>query len=383
MTKRFLIVGAGFSGAVLARELAEHCDCIIDIIEQRDHIAGNCYTERDPETGVLVHKYGAHIFHTSRQDIWDYVNRFCTFGQYTNRVKAVTKKGVFSLPINLLTINQFFNQQLPPQEAAAFIQKLSDPSINVPQNFEEQALKFIGSDLYQAFFYGYTKKQWGCEPAELPASILKRLPVRFNYNDNYYNDIYQGIPVEGYTGLIKNILQHERISVRLNCSFERDMAKDYAHVFYTGPLDAYYNFEFGRLRYRSLEFQSERTEGDFQGNAVINYPELDVPFTRIIEHKHFAPWEDHKKTIYTREYSKAAGPNDIPYYPLRLKEDMTILERYRQSALNEKQTSFLGRMGTYRYLDMHIVIAEAYDFARTAAEAIHVEKSIPTFPEST
>ena len=293
----YLIVGAGFAGAVLARELVNHLDCHVSIWEARSHIAGNCHTERDPASQVMIHKFGPHIFNTSRRDVWDYVNGFANFMPFVNRVKAMTERGVFSLPINLHTINQFFGKRFNPSEARDFIASLGDKSIGEPANFEEQALKFLGRELYKTFFYGYTKKQWGCEPRDLPASILKRLPVRFDYNDNYYNSTFQGIPAEGYTELIRRILDHDRIDVFLKRPFEAKADRECDHLFYTGPLDSFFGFKFGRLGYRTVTFERIDSLGDFQGNAVVNYPDVKIPFTRIHEHKHFAPWEKHEATV--------------------------------------------------------------------------------------
>lgn len=363
------IAGAGFAGAVLARELAESGDFRITVYDERDHIAGNCHTSRDPGSGVMIHHYGPHIFNTSREDVWQYVNRYSEFGPYVNRVKAVTRKGVFSLPINLLTINQFFDQKLSPVQARDFVGALSDRSISEPQNFEEQALKFVGREMYENFFYGYTKKQWGVEPTELPASILKRLPVRFNYDDNYYNQKYQGIPLEGYTRIVEKILDHEAIDVRLGERLEPSRKNEFAHVFWSGPLDAFFGFKLGRLGYRSLVFDRFDESGDFQGNAVINYCEEEIPYTRITEHKHFAPWEEHDRTVCFREYSKLCGENDTPYYPLRLTNDKSLLEQYVDLANHESNVSFIGRLGTYRYLDMHVVIGESLDLARTCLKS--------------
>ncbi|MDQ3230928.1 MAG: UDP-galactopyranose mutase [Pseudobdellovibrionaceae bacterium] len=368
MTKKIAIAGAGFAGAVVARELAETGKYKIVVFESRPHLAGNCHTERDAATGVMVHQYGPHIFHTSREDVWAYVNRFAKFGPYTNRVKAVTNRGVFSLPINLLTINQFFGKTFNPEEAREFIGSLGDSSIEDPKTFEDQALKFLGRDLYDAFFYGYTKKQWGVEPTELPASILSRLPVRFNYDDNYYTSRYQGIPLEGYTAIVEKILDHENIEVQLGEKFDPTFKDQFDHVFWSGPIDAYYNFELGRLQYRSLQFERFDATGDYQGNPVINYCEAKVPYTRITEHKHFAPWEQHEKTVCFKEYSKLAEPHDTPYYPLRLQKDKELLREYMDRIQGEPNITFIGRLGTYRYLDMHVVIGESLDLAKTCLE---------------
>lgn len=374
MNKHILIIGAGFSGAVAARELAERFGAQIEIWDERPHLGGNCHTERDPETSVMLHKYGPHIFNTDNEAVWSYVQKFGDFRPFTNRVKAVTARGVFSLPINLLTINQFFGKTFSPDEARAFVASLGDPTLGEPANFEEQALKMLGRDLYEAFFRDYTIKQWGCHPRELPAAVLKRLPVRFSYDDNYYNRRFQGIPAEGYTEVIRRILDHPAITVRLEKKFT---ATDFAvnsschfdHLIYTGPIDAFFNYSEGRLGYRTVEFERIKcaTE-DYQGNAVINYTDLSVPWTRIHEHKHFTPWEQHEKTVAFREFSKETEPDDIPYYPKRLASDKALLLRYRamaQSRIASVPVSFLGRLATYRYMDMETVIGEALDFAKS------------------
>ena len=358
--KKILVVGAGFSGAVVAEQLAKTGKYNIDVIDERNHIAGNCYTSRDKDSDVMVHQYGPHIFNTDNRNVWDYISKFCQMMPYINRVKAVYNGNVFSLPINLHTINQFFGKNLNPVEAKNFISSLGDNSILEPQNFEEQALKFIGKDLYEAFFYGYTKKQWGCEPTELPSSILKRLPVRFNYNDNYYNTSLQGIPKDGYTAIVENMLDNPSIKVSLNTKFDNNfLISDYDHVFYTGPIDAFFNYKLGRLSYRTVTFDKYTDYGDYQGNAVINYSNSDIPFTRIHEHKHFTPWEKHEKTVYFKEFSKETELGEVPYYPKRLKSDLELFEKYQAEVHNLLNFTFLGRLATYRYMDMHHVIEDA------------------------
>jgi UDP-galactopyranose mutase len=355
-------------------------ECDIDIWEEKSHVAGNCYTSRDEETGIMVHRYGPHIFNTDKKELWDYINKFIELRPILHKVKAVSNGTVFSLPINLHTINQFFHKTFSPDEAKEFLKNLAEP-IEDPQNFEEQALSFIGRDLYEAFFYGYTKKQWGCEPSELPASILKRLPVRFNYNDNYYNNEFSGIPVQGYTPFVDKLLNHKSIQVTLNKKFEPgDDVSGYQHIFYTGPLDAFFNYSHGRLGYRTVLFEPFITEGDFQGTSVINYCEQQVPFTRITEHKHFTPWEQHEKTICFREFSKETTEEDLPFYPKRLAKDKALLYKYRQDALSVTNVSFLGRLATYRYMDMHHVIGEAISFAKVFVDAFSSNKKIPPFP---
>ena len=357
------MAGAGLSCAVIARQLAE-AGHEITIIEQRTHLAGNCHTERDAETDVMVHIYGPHIFHTDDDEVWEYVNRFMEFKPYVNRVKAVTNKQIFSLPINLHTINQFFKKTFSPTEAKKFIEEQADLTIEDPQSFEEQALRFIGKDLYRAFFHDYTIKQWGIEPKYLPASILKRLPVRFNYNDNYFSHRHQGMPAEGYTRMVERMLDHPNIKVELNKKFTQDMIAKFDHVFYSGPVDSFYDYKMGRLPYRTLDFIRSVSQGDKQGCAVINYCDLSVPYTRITEHKHFSPWEEHEGTVCYEEHSRACEENDIPYYPVHLVQGDEMLQAYKDKAAAEENVTFVGRLGTYRYMDMDVTIREALNIAK-------------------
>jgi UDP-galactopyranose mutase len=378
---RIAVVGAGLSGAVIGRELALK-GYTVEAFDSRDHIAGNCHTERDKDTGVLVHVYGPHIFHTDDTEVWDYVNAFQTFMPYKNRVKTTSGGKVYSLPVNLHTINQFFDKTFRPDEAKAFINEIADTSITDPQTFEDQAMRFVGKGLYEAFFKGYTQKQWGCSPTELPASILKRLPVRFNYDDNYFAHKYQGMPENGYTDMIGRILDHPGISVHLNTTFARAQKDDFDHVFWSGPLDAYLDHEFGPLGYRTLDFERFTYDGDYQGTAVMNYGDLDVPFTRITEHKHFSPWEEHQGSVCYREFSRECGPDDIPYYPIRLVKDKEQLEQYVERAKQETGITFVGRLGTYRYLDMDVTIREALDTAREFLAKKAENAPVPVFVKS-
>ena len=375
---KYAIVGAGFTGSVLARELAEQGHEIF-LYDSRAHVAGNCFTERDKETGIIVHKYGPHIFHTNNDDVWSYVRKFGEFLPYINRVKTTTQGAVYSLPINLHTINQYFKKTFSPLEAKRYIEDQGDKSILIPVSFEDQAMKFIGKELYEAFFKGYTIKQWGVSPSELPASILKRLPVRFNYDDNYFNHKYQGMPKDGYTSIVENILDHSSISVFLNEMFDKSTVNNFDHVFYSGPLDGWFDYKFGRLGYRTLDFEKEIMEGDFQGCAVMNYGDEDVPFTRISEHKHFSPWEEHSKTIIFREKSRQSGEDDEPYYPIRLLNDKAKLKVYIDAAKKEQGVSFLGRLGTYRYLDMDVTIKEALDVSKNVIVCALQNKTLPSF----
>jgi UDP-galactopyranose mutase len=380
-SKRILIVGAGFSGAIIGRQLAEKGH-FIQIVDSRDHIAGNCYDARDAKTDVMVHTYGPHIFHTDNEQVWDFVNQYSTMMPYVNRVKATVNSQVFSLPINLHTINQFFGKTCSPTEAKALIAEKGDSSITEPQSFEEQALRFVGKELYEAFFKGYTIKQWGMSPAQLPASILKRLPIRFNYDDNYFNHKFQGMPKDGYTKMVEGILDHPNISVSLGTYFQAEERGNYDHVFYSGPLDAFYGFQFGRLGYRTLDFEKFSVEGDYQGCAVMNYCEQSVPYTRITEHKYFSPWEQHEGSVCYKEYSRACGENDIPYYPIRQVGEMSLLEKYVDLAEKEQNITFIGRLGTYRYLDMDVTIAEALKTAELYLTSLEQTNAMPVFTVS-
>ena len=375
---KIAVVGAGFSGSVVAHELAKDGHQI-SVFETRSHIGGNCFTKRDNDTGVLVHEYGPHIFHTDDEEVWNFVNQYTEFKDYINRVKSTVKGRVYSLPVNLHTINQFFEKSLSPKEAENFIKLLAKKSNAKAENFEEQALKFIGEDLYNAFFKGYTKKQWGIDPKEIPASVLKRLPIRFNYDDNYYFHKYQGMPINGYTPIFEKLLEPDNIKVMINKAFDQKDVYKYDHVFYSGPLDSWFNKRYGSLGYRTLDFHREVFDGDFQGCAVMNYGDENIPFTRITEHKHFAPWEKFNKTVIFKEYSRYCGENDIPYYPIRLTKDKDLLYKYIENAKKEEKVSFIGRLGTYRYLDMDVTIREALDAAKKTKKSIQNNIKIPPF----
>jgi UDP-galactopyranose mutase len=360
---QILIVGAGFSGAVLARELAE-AGHAVRLIDARPHLGGNCHTVRDDETGVMQHVYGPHIFNTSDAVVWEYVNRYAVMMPYINRVKASIQQGLFSFPINLHTINQFYNSHMDSDEARELIESVRHKEISVPKNFEEKALNLLGEELYTAFLKGYTIKQWGVDPKELPASILERLPIRFNYNDNYYDTTWQGIPRDGYTAMIESILNQPGIDISLNTSWQDSMRSEYPEVFYTGTIDAFYQYCHGKLGYRTVFWDKKVIKGDYQSNAVINYPEIHVPHTRIHEHKHFAPWESHEHSIVFTEFSKETGEGDIPYYPKRLADDKAMFSRYLEKARADHGVYFLGRLATYRYMDMDDVIGEALDLSK-------------------
>ena len=377
MPLRIAVVGAGFSGAVVARELAE-AGHVVDVFESRDHVAGNCHTVRH-ETGVMVHVYGPHIFHTQHERVWQYVQRFATFKPYRHRVRAMVGEKAYQMPMNLGLINAFFGASFTPQEAEAFVASRADSSITNPKSFEEQGLRLVGRELYDAFFAGYTRKQWGVDPKELPASILARLPLRFTDDDSYFNHPYQGIPEHGYTALVQSILDHPRVTVHLSTAMPRTQLAEFDHAFWSGPIDAYFNFEHGRLAYRTLDFTPEVVDGDFQGCPVVNYCDAQVPYTRITEHKHFAPWESHDKSVIYREYSRLCEENDTPYYPVRLVEEKEQLLKYVGLARKEQGVTFLGRLGTYRYLDMDVTIHEALNVADAAKTAVADGQPIPTF----
>lgn len=378
MLQRIAVAGAGFSGAIIANELAK-AGYKVEVFESRGHIAGNCFTERDVQSGVLLHRYGPHIFHTDKQHIWEYVNQLTSFKPYINRVKAQVKGQVYSLPINLHTINQFYQRHFNPQQAKEWIDSQADKSIESPQSFEDQAMAFVGESLYEAFFKGYTLKQWGRHPSELPASILKRLPVRFNYDDNYFNHPYQGIPEHGYTPMVEKLLAHKNITLKLATPLQMEQATNYRHIVFTGPIDAYFDYQLGRLSYRTLDFEEIRQTGDFQGCAVMNYCDADIPHTRISEHKHFAPWESHEHTVCYKEFSREAEAEDIPYYPVRLIEEKQLLQDYIALANQQHKVTFVGRLGTYRYLDMDVTIDEALQTAAKLLECLQQQKPIPSF----
>lgn len=358
--KPVLIVGAGLSGATIARTLAEK-EISSHVIDKRNHLAGNCHTSRDDETGIMVHRYGPHTFHTGNEEVWNFVNRFCEMVPYRYQVKTTYQGQVYSLPINLHTINQFFQKALCPTEAKAFIQSKKVPFDHEPRNFVEKALSEIGSELYEAFFKGYTQKQWGLDPKELPASVFSRLPIRYNYDDNYFFHRYQAQPRNGYTEMVENMLDHSLISTSLDTDFSEIDQKQYTHCFYSGPLDAYFNYSEGRLGYRTLDFELTSHEEDQIGNIVMNYADETVPHTRIVEHKYFTPWERHQSSVCITEQSRLCEKDDIPYYPLRLAKEKALLEKYQQRAKGEQNTTFVGRLGTYRYLDMDVTIKEALD----------------------
>jgi UDP-galactopyranose mutase len=381
---RVLVVGAGFSGAVIARALAENGHQVV-VVDERNHVAGNCHSERDAETGIMVHLHGPHIFHTDNARVWDYVRRFADMVPYRHRVKAQVGGQVYSLPINLHTINQFFRRALSPAQARIFIAAQTVDVVNgAPRTLEEFGLSAMGERLYRAFVADYTRKQWGVEPGRLPAGVLKRLPLRFNYDDEYFAHRHQAIPREGYTALVAAVLDHPGVRVVLGLSHEAvagAMPDAFDHLVYSGPIDRYFDNRFGPLSYRTLDFERFVHDGDFQGVAVMNYCDADVPFTRITEHRHFAPWDetDQGLSVCFREYSRSCRTGDIPYYPLRLVDDQDRLARYLALSQTERGVTFVGRLGTYSYLDMDVAIVRALETADALNAAFATGRDAPVF----
>ncbi|HAS6214085.1 TPA: UDP-galactopyranose mutase [Vibrio vulnificus] len=353
----YVIVGAGFFGAVCARELHDAGKKVL-IIEKRDHIGGNAYTKN--ENGINVHMYGAHIFHTNDKQVWDYVNNLTPFNRYTNSPLAVYKDKLFNLPFNMNTFHQLWGVKTPTEAKNKILEQCAEMNGKEPENLEEQAISLVGRDMYNILIKGYTEKQWGCDARDLPAFIIKRIPVRFTYDNNYFTDNYQGIPVGGYTKLFEKLL--EGIEVRLGVDYLKNKEKYNKlaeKVIYTGPIDAYFNYEIGELGYRSLHFEHEiLDEENYQGNAVINYTEREVEYTRIIEHKHFEN-ADTKHTVISKEYSKTWKLGDEPYYPINDQKNMERYKKYRELAKKDTNVIFGGRLAEYKYYDMHQVIRSA------------------------
>lgn len=351
----YLIVGAGLFGAVFAHEAAERGKkCLV--IDRRDHIGGNIYTEEVEE--IQVHRYGAHIFHTSNKQIWDYVNQFAEFNNYINSPVAVYKNELYNLPFNMNTFSKMWNIRTPQEAKDIIAAQIADLNITDPSNLEEQALSLVGKDVYEKLVKGYTEKQWGRDCKELPAFIIRRLPLRFTYDNNYFNDRYQGIPVDGYTKMVEKML--EGIEVRLETDyFQVRNEIDADTTVYTGPIDEYFGYTLGHLQYRSLRFETEKLDCEnYQGNAVVNYTAADVPYTRIIEHKHFT-FGKQPVTVITREYSSEWKPGEEPYYPVNDSKNTELYRKYQELAEQEQGLIFGGRLGQYQYFDMDKVIASA------------------------
>lgn len=353
----YLIVGAGLFGAVCAHELNKKGKKIL-VIEKREHLGGNVYTEDND--GIQVHKYGAHIFHTNDKEIWDYVNSFSEFNRFTNSPLANYQGKLYNLPFNMNTFYQLWGTKTPVEAAAKIAEQRKEMEGKEPANLEEQAISLVGRDIYEALIKGYTEKQWGRKANDLPAFIIRRLPVRLTYDNNYFSDRYQGIPIGGYTKLVERML--DGIEVRLGIDYLKDCEQLSGladHIIYTGPIDEYFGYCYGKLEYRSLQFETERLDVDnYQGNAVINYTEREIPFTRIIEHKHFDPVET-SHTVITREYPAEWEEGDEPYYPVNDEKNMILFKLYSDLAKKEKNIIFGGRLAEYKYYDMHQVIASA------------------------
>ena len=357
----YLIVGAGLFGAVFAHEASRRGKTCL-VIDKRNHIGGNIYTEE--VDGIQVHRYGAHIFHTSRKQVWDYINQFAEFNHFVNSPIAIYKDELYNLPFNMNTFHQLWGVR-PPAEAKAKIQgQIARMHITHPKNLEEQALALVGQDVYEKLVEGYTRKQWGRECKDLPSFIIKRLPLRFTYDNNYFNDRYQGIPVEGYTKMIENMLKG--IEVKLSVDyFDIKNQIDADKIIYTGMIDRFFDYKLGVLEYRSVRFETEKLDMEnYQGNAVVNYTDYEVPYTRIIEHKHFE-FGTQPKTVITREYPAAWEKGKEPYYPVNDPKNSELFDKYERRALEEKNVIFGGRLGMYRYMDMDQVIEEALSLAET------------------
>ena len=365
-----VVVGSGFYGLTIAERAATELGLKVLVIDRRDHIGGNAFSEAEPETGIEVHRYGAHLFHTSNQYVWDYVGRFTKFTNYVHRVYTTHRGEVFPLPINLGTINQFFRSAHGPEAARALIQsQMAEASASTASNLEEKGVSLIGRPLYEAFIRDYTAKQWQTDPKELPAEIISRLPVRYTYDNRYFNDTYEGLPVDGYTAWIERMADHPNIEVRLSTDFfdasqpvHKAVTVGQVPVVYTGPVDRYFDFAEGELTWRTLDFEREVLQtGDFQGTSVMNYADADVPYTRIHEFRHFHPEREYPsdRTVIMREFSRFAERGDEPYYPVNTPADRAGLLAYRELGKGEDRVIFGGRLGTYQYLDMHMAIGSA------------------------
>ncbi len=370
MNADLVIVGSGFFGLTVAQQCAQNLGLNVVVVDRRSHIGGNAYSERDPETGIEVHRYGAHLFHTSNERVWEYVNRFTAFTNYQHRVYTNFRGQVFPMPINLGTINQFFDAAYSPDEARALIaEQAAEFSTKDASNLEEKGISLIGRPLYEAFIKDYTAKQWQTDPKLLAAEIISRLPVRYNYDNRYFNDTHEGLPVDGYTAWLEKMAGHDRIELRLGTDFfdtSQEVNKNNVvgniPVVYTGPVDQYFDYSEGRLGWRTLDFEREvKATGDFQGTSVMNYADPEVPYTRIHEFRHFHPERDYAtdKTVIMREFSRFAKGEDEPYYPVNTPQDREQLVKYRDRGQAEKGVLFGGRLGTYKYLDMHMAIGAA------------------------
>jgi UDP-galactopyranose mutase len=359
-----VIVGAGFFGLTIAEQAASQGARVV-IIEKRDHLGGNAYSYVEPSSGIEVHKYGSHLFHTSNKKVWDYVNRFTRFNEYRHQVYTTHKGKIYSMPINLETMCSFFGLALTPKDAHRLISEKTSPFRNEsPSNLEEKALSSVGVELYEAFIKGYTQKQWETDPIKLPSEIISRLPVRFTFNNRYFSDTWEGLPSEGYGSWFNSMVAHGNIEVKLNADFFelRKFIPDSTLVVYTGALDRYFDYSRGELGWRTLDLSIEvREVGDFQGTAVMNYSDVEIPYTRVHEFRHLHPERKYQseRTVVMYEFSRVAQSSDEPYYPINTSADRALVQEYRELASKEKNVIFGGRLGSYQYLDMHMAIASA------------------------
>ena len=364
-----LVVGSGFFGLTIAERAASAGKKVV-VIDRRSHVGGNAYSEADPETGIEVHRYGAHLFHTSNETVWEYVNRFTSFTDYEHKVYSNFKGEVYPLPINLGTINQFFRAAYGPDAARALIaEQAAEFDTKTAQNLEEKGISLIGRPLYEAFIRDYTSKQWQTPTTDLPAEVISRLPVRYTYDNRYFSDTHEGLPVDGYTAWLEKMADHPNIEVRLDTDFfdesqplNKRAVVGTVPVVYTGPVDRYFDYAEGELGWRTLDFEQEvLPTGDFQGTSVMNYAGSDVPYTRIHEFRHFHPEREYPsdKTVIMREFSRPATREDEPYYPVNTPDDRERLLKYRELTAGEDRVLFGGRLGTYQYLDMHMAIGSA------------------------
>jgi len=361
---KFVVIGAGFYGLTLAERISTILNEKVLVIEKRSHIGGNAFSFLDQETGIEIHKYGSHLFHTSNEQIWSYVNQFSSFNSYRHFVIAKSGKDEYEMPINLSTLNKIYEKSMSPKEARAVIAgEIPKDHAQVQENLEDFALSQVGKKIYEKLIKGYTTKQWGKEPNELPREIFQRLPIRYNYNRDYFVDKYMGLPKDGYFKIFERMVESENIKVHLNTDFFdiRNLISESKIVMYSGPVDKLFDYKFGRLEWRTLDFEFENLAlDDYQGCAVVNYPDISVPYTRIHEFKHLHPERDHSEmTSISREYSRLAGENDEPYYPINTKANAETYLKYRAEAKNYENLFIGGRLGSYKYLDMHMAIGMA------------------------
>ena len=370
MNHDLVIVGSGLFGLTIAERCANELGLGVLVIDKRDHIGGNAYSEPDPRTGIEIHKYGAHLFHTSNERVWEYVNRFTSFTPYVHHVYTTHDGVVYPMPINLGTINQFFSAAYSPDEARALIaEQAGELAGKDPENLNDKGISLIGRPLYEAFIKDYTGKQWQTDPKDLPASIISRLPVRYTYDNRYFNDTHEGLPTNGYTAWLEKMVDNPNIEVALGVDFfdesqpyNKAALRGRVPIVYTGPLDRYFDYSAGALSWRTIDLAAEYPDtGDFQGTSVMNYPDADHDYTRIIEPRHFHPERDYPadQTVIMKEYSRFAEEGDEPYYPVNTPEDRQKLLAYRKLAGSERGVVFGGRLGTYKYLDMHMAIGSA------------------------